>query len=493
MANSIKFMNEGFEAKYGNIKPDLCEQIYTVLKRLTEANMSPEDEADTKLLYSIYKKKMERSNAQLSPKELQVLDKYNLEEPRTSKDYYGRKDVRSSTRTDSEFRGPNVFEPVRRNGYINRKANLADRAKKMDARSNSRDDIGKYDKDYRLNYMYMKNAVNDKKYNQRKLDNLEREYDQEESNLRARLNALKKEREQEKSRYNSAINNSQYEINTLLKRESLDKLQEAISTLNERKQEWSDEDKKDTALLYNIYDKRVKRSNAALTPEERAVLKKYNLEVPTLTKHTAYARSGPFTTRRMSSKTATGEPDRPDLYTPFMHAFFEPERGLENKNVNLADRARKMNQRQQNKTLSGKYDKDFRQNYRDLKTAVQDKKTNQKQLDTIDSMYDKWEKRLKQERENDKKGYQQSLDANNDTINKILKRESLLSEDKLTGFNDGENLKHEINEFLENLVIRWNHEYDIQLTRADLDNAYEFVMLHFLWDDLLDESFKKKL
>ena len=50
MANSIKFMNEGFESKYGNIKPDLCEQIYTVLKRLTEANMSPEDEADTKLL-----------------------------------------------------------------------------------------------------------------------------------------------------------------------------------------------------------------------------------------------------------------------------------------------------------------------------------------------------------------------------------------------------------------------------------------------------------
>ena len=221
MANSIKFMNEGFEAKYGNIKPDLCEQIYTVLKRLTEANMSPEDEADTKLLYSIYNKKMKRSNAQLSPEELQVLDKYNLEEPRTSKDYYGRKDVRSSTRTDSEFRGPNVFEPVRRNGYINRKANLADRAKKMDARSNSRDDIGKYDKDYRLNYMYMKNALNDKKYNQRKLDNLDKEYDQEESNLRARLNALKNEREQEKSRYNSAIKNSQYEINTLLKRESL--------------------------------------------------------------------------------------------------------------------------------------------------------------------------------------------------------------------------------------------------------------------------------
>ena len=77
MANSIKFMNEGFEAKYGNIKPDLCEEIYTVLKRLTEANISPEDEEDTKVLYRIYKKKMKRSNAALTPEEKAVLKKYN--------------------------------------------------------------------------------------------------------------------------------------------------------------------------------------------------------------------------------------------------------------------------------------------------------------------------------------------------------------------------------------------------------------------------------
>ena len=75
MANSIKFMNEGFDAKYGNIKPDLCEEIYNVLKRLTEANMSPEDERDTKLLYSIYDKIKERSNAKLTPEEQSVLKK----------------------------------------------------------------------------------------------------------------------------------------------------------------------------------------------------------------------------------------------------------------------------------------------------------------------------------------------------------------------------------------------------------------------------------
>ena len=417
MANSIKFMNEGFESKYGNIKPDLCEQIYTVLKRLTEANMSSEDEADTKVLYRIYKKKMQNSDAQLSPKELQVLDKYNLEEPRTSKDYRGRKDVRSSTRTDSEFRGPNVFEPVRRDGYINRKANLADRAKKMDARSNSRDDIGKYDKDYRLNYMYMKNAVNDKKYNQRKLDNLDREYDQEESNLRARLDALKKEREQEKSRYNSAIKNSQYEINTLLKRESLDKLQEAISTLNERKQEWSDEDKVDNKLLYSIYNKKMKRSNAALTPEEKSVLKKYNLEDPQVS--TDY-----YGTKRVHSKSGNSD-------------VFEPvkKEGYTNNNVNLADRARKMKGRYDSKTGVGKYDNDYRQSYKDMKHEVDRKNNFQGNLNVIDNYYrDEEEKLLKQldtlrkDHESSREISQKGLDVSNSRINKMLKRESLIEE-----------------------------------------------------------------
>lgn len=425
MANSIKFMNEGFDAKYGNIKPDLCEQIYTVLKNLTEAKMSPEDEADTKVLYRIYKKKMQNSNAELSPKELQVLDKYNLEEPRTSKDYYGRKDVRSSTRTDSEFRGPNVFEPVRRDGYINRKANLADRAKKMDARSNSRHDIGKYDKDYRLNYMYMKNAVNDKKYNQRKLDNLDREYDQEESNLRARLDALKKEREQEKSRYNSAIKNSQYEINTLLKRESLDKLQEAISTLNERKQEWSDEDKVDSELLYSIYDKKLQRSNAALTPEEKAVLNKYNLG-------DVYSYKNGWGAKR----AATGYTQGSDVYEPIKRG--QHVRSTEtNRNVNLADRARKMGMRAYNKGAVGEYDRDFKNNYNTMKDDIWSRKYHQKNLDSLDKEYDEKEAKLlkqldslKKDKENSKRYHQGALDASKSHINKMLKRESLLSEDK---------------------------------------------------------------
>ena len=285
MANSIKFMNEGFEAKYGNIKPDLCEQIYTVLKRLTEANMSPEDEADTKLLYSIYDKKLQRSNAALTPEEKAVLNKYNLGDVYSYKNGWGAK--RAAT---GYTQGSDVYEPIKRGQHVrstetNRKVNLADRARKMGMRAYNKGAVGEYDRDFKNNYNTMRDDIWSIKYHQKNLDSLDKEYDEKEAKLLKQLDSLKKDRER--------------------------------------------------------------------------------------------------------------------------------SRGY----------------------------------------------------------------------------HQRSLDASNSRINKRLKRESLLSEDKLTGFNDGEKLKHEINEFLENLVIRWNHEYDIQLTRADIDNAYEFVMLHFLWDEVLDESF----
>lgn len=287
MANSIKFMNEGFDAKYGNIKPDLCEQIYTVLKRLTEADISPEDKADTKLLYSIYDKKMKRSNAALTPEEKAVLNKYNLGDVYSYKNGWGAK--RAAT---GYTQGSDVYEPIKRGQHIrgtetNRKVNLADRARKMGMRAYNKGAVGEYDREFKNNYNTMKDDIWSREYHQKKLDSLDKSYDEKEAKLLKQLDSLKKDKE------------------------------------------------------------------------------------------------------------------------------------------------------------------------------------------------------------NSKRYHQGALDTSNSRINKMLKRESLLSEDKLRGFNDGEKLKHEINEFLENLVIRWNHEYDIQLTRADIDNAYEFVMLHFLWDEVLDESFKK--
>ena len=215
MANSIKFMNEGFEAKYGNIKPDLCEQIYTVLKRLTEANMSPEDEADTKLLYSIYKKKMKRSNAALTPEEKSVLKKYNLEDPQVSTDYYGIKRVHSKS-GDSD-----VFEPVKKQGYRNNNVNLADRARKMKGRYDSKTGVGKYDNDYRQSYIDMKHEVDRKNNFQGNLNGIDNYYKDEEEKLLKQLDTLRKDHESSREISQRGLDASNSRINKMLKRESL--------------------------------------------------------------------------------------------------------------------------------------------------------------------------------------------------------------------------------------------------------------------------------
>lgn len=215
MANSIRFMNEGFEAKYGDIKPDLCEQIYTVLKRLTEANRSPEDEEDTKILYSIYDKRMKRSNAKLTPKELQVLDKYDLEDPQVSTDYYGIKRVHSNSGNSD------VFEPVKKQGYTNRNVNLADRARKMKNRYDSKTGVDKYDNDYKQSYKDMKHEVERKNYFQRNLDDIDKYYNDEEEKLLKQLDTLKKDHESSREFSQQGLDVQKSRINKMLKRESL--------------------------------------------------------------------------------------------------------------------------------------------------------------------------------------------------------------------------------------------------------------------------------
>ena len=222
MANSIKFMNEGFEAKYGNIKPDLCEQIYTVLKRLTEANMSPEDEADTKLLYSIYDKKLQRSNAALTPEEKAVLNKYNLGDVYPHKNGWGTK--RAST--VSAPLGLDVYEPIKRGQHIrstetNRNVNLADRARKMSTRAYNKGAVGEYDRDFKNNYDTMKKDIRSRKYHQKNLDSLDKEYDEKEAKLLKQLDSLKKDREQSREYHQMSLDASNSRINKMLKRESL--------------------------------------------------------------------------------------------------------------------------------------------------------------------------------------------------------------------------------------------------------------------------------
>ena len=97
------------------------------------------------------------------------------------------------------------------------------------------------------------------------------------------------------------------------------RIQECLKRLNEA--EMSDEDEADTAILANIYTKTQQRANAALTPDEKAVLAKYGLS-------------------RDSGMKNIVDKD--------WNKLVQRRRGQDSDKVNLADRARKMGPRAKN-------------------------------------------------------------------------------------------------------------------------------------------------
>ena len=108
----------------------------------------------------------------------------------------------------------------------------------------------------------------------------------------------------------------------------LEALSEKLSQMNEA--EMSDEDKRDNQILRNIYDKTQRRANAALTPEEQAVLDKYGLYRSTGNKDIMKPGKDAFHARSITS------PPR----------YFKGGVDVHDDRVNLADRARKISDRQ---------------------------------------------------------------------------------------------------------------------------------------------------
>ena len=108
----------------------------------------------------------------------------------------------------------------------------------------------------------------------------------------------------------------------------LEALSEKLSQMNEA--EMSDEDKRDNQILRNIYDKTQRRANAALTPEEQAVLDKYGLYRSTGNKDIMKPGKDAFHARSITS------PPR----------YFRGGIDVHDDRVNLADRARKISDRQ---------------------------------------------------------------------------------------------------------------------------------------------------
>lgn len=108
----------------------------------------------------------------------------------------------------------------------------------------------------------------------------------------------------------------------------LEALSEKLSQMNEA--EMSDEDKRDNQILRNIYDKTQRRANAALTPEEQAVLDKYGLYRSTGNKDIMKPGKDAF-----HASSITSPP-----------SYFKGGVDIYNDRVNLADRARKISDRQ---------------------------------------------------------------------------------------------------------------------------------------------------
>ena len=108
----------------------------------------------------------------------------------------------------------------------------------------------------------------------------------------------------------------------------LEALSEKLSQMNEA--EMSDEDKRDNQILRNIYDKTQRRANAALTPEEQAVLDKYGLYRSTGNKDIMKPGKDAFHARSITSPPH----------------YFRGGIDVHDDRVNLADRARKISDRQ---------------------------------------------------------------------------------------------------------------------------------------------------
>lgn len=224
----------------------------------------------------------------------------------------------------------------------------------------------------------------------------------------------------------------------------MEALSEKLSQMNEA--EMSDEDKRDNQILRNIYGKTQRRANAALTPEEQAVLDKYGLYRSTGNKDIMKPGKDAFHASSITS------PPR----------YFKGGVDVHDDRVNLADRARKISDRQPIRDFvnSGDYnfydttyDHDPKGNYKntfqrkmnrahsaqmqqpmqDMKRLISTRNYEQDRLDKADANYkdaiakakSDYEKRMKSAEDSlasTKKYASKSVNDANAEIDRMLKR-----------------------------------------------------------------------
>lgn len=233
------------------------------------------------------------------------------------------------------------------------------------------------------------------------------------------------------------------------------RLRNKINSLNEA--EMSDEDKHDTDILKQIYQKTQGRANAALTPEEKSVLQKYNLE------------RVPYMKNIRSSEGSYRTPIFDDRDFQSSYDWNSGKRIPPKSNkINYADRARKRPERdaqtydmrdrdfwdmptpdyeRQHEVDSDDYkpatyqqrqrysdNQKMTQNVRDMTRALRDRKVSQAKIDSADAEHQAELDKLKKEYEDRlaavKRSQQYRTDSDrrqvdyaNKRINKLLRKE----------------------------------------------------------------------
>lgn len=307
---SIKSINEAFNKKFKDIeevpsdytlrdlyneelnnKKDLKEALESIIKKLDEAPMSDEDKRESEILRNLYKRIGGKNTTKFTPEEQEVMDKYGL-------DAWG-------FRGDTKVTTPGKNEVVKygdlgkTSNWNNRfipnknadKINFADRARKTDSRDWGRKYAeNKHFKSTRPNELERQDQAREMKrpYNQfrsakNKYKDAKKDLDDFFDNTRASVEKANNEYQKTIDKLDSD-NSYSYHKKSLDMAEKdiqdiLNKYRKKIESLVRRFDEasMSDQDKKDSDLLKSILNKIDKRSNAALTPEEKDVLNKYGL------------------------------------------------------------------------------------------------------------------------------------------------------------------------------------------------------------------------
>lgn len=188
----------------------------------------------------------------------------------------------------------------------------------------------------------MKAALASRKENQKDLDNVNLNYARNVADARRRFDDAMayadEQRQKDSERGQQGVADATSKINKLLRKESLRRaIEEKLNSLNEA--EMSAEDKHDSDILKQIYRKTQVRGNAALTPEEKEVLQKYDLGRNTYTKNIGSVRRD-IPTNNVYIFNKDDEVPRVDSKTGDIYRRSD--------RINYADRARKRPERGEN-------------------------------------------------------------------------------------------------------------------------------------------------